>query len=145
MIAGGRQAAAAFSTKGASNGTNARRHAARDMFLPTPVNHRTHASSMLTDAQRKHLRRLGHDRNPIVLIGNNGLGPNLIAEMDRALTDHELVKVRARVGDRNLRDDLLAELATATRSELVQRIGHVALYYRPDPEQPRILLPDGSD
>jgi RNA-binding protein len=97
---------------------------------------------MLSDAQRKHLRRLGHDRNPIVLVGNAGLGPNLVAEMDRALTDHELVKVRARVGDRDLRDELLAELAKATRSELVQRIGHVALYYRPHHEKPGILLPD---
>ncbi|MGI9245376.1 MAG: YhbY family RNA-binding protein, partial [Steroidobacteraceae bacterium] len=85
---------------------------------------------MLSDAQRKYLRRLGHDLNPVVLIGNNGLGPNLLAEMDRALSDHELVKVRARVGDRELRDQLLDELATTTRSELVQRIGHVALYYR---------------
>ena len=98
---------------------------------------------MLSDAQRKHLRRLGHDRQPIVLIGNAGLGPNLVAEMDRALNDHELVKVRARVGDRGLRDELLAELATATRSEIVQRIGHVALFYRAHPEQPQILLPDG--
>jgi RNA-binding protein len=77
-----------------------------------------------------------------VLIGNAGLGPNLIAEMDRALVDHELVKVRARVGDRDLRDQVLAELETATRSEIVQRIGHVALYYRPNPEKPKILLPD---
>ena len=97
---------------------------------------------MLSDTQRKHLRRLGHDRSPVVLIGNAGLGPNLVAEMERALTDHELVKVRARVGDRDLRDDLLAALATATGSELIQRIGHVALYYRPHPEKPRILLPD---
>jgi RNA-binding protein len=97
---------------------------------------------MLSDAQRKHLRRLGHDRQPVVLIGNAGLGPNLVAEMDQALTHHELVKVRARVGDRDLRDELLAELATLTKSELVQRIGHVALYYRPNPEQPKILLPD---
>lgn len=99
---------------------------------------------MLTDAQRKHLRRLGHDRNPVVLVGNSGLGPNLVAEMDRALVDHELVKVRARVGDRGLRDELLAELATATNSELVQRIGHVALYYRARPGKPTILLPDGN-
>jgi RNA-binding protein len=97
---------------------------------------------MLSDAQRKHLRRLGHDRNPIVLIGNAGLGPNLVAEMNRALADHELVKVRARVGDRELRDALLAELATATGSELVQRIGHVALFYRARPDEPGILLPD---
>ncbi len=97
---------------------------------------------MLSDTQRKHLRRLGHDRSPIVLIGNAGLGPNLVSEMERALVDHELVKVRARVGDRDLRDELLAGLATATGSELIQRIGHVALYYRPHPEKPRILLPD---
>ncbi len=103
-----------------------------------------HPEDMLTDAQRKHLRRLGHDRNPVVLVGNSGLGPNLVAEMDRALVDHELVKVRARVGDRGVRDELLAELATATKSELVQRIGHVALYYRARPGKPTILLPDGN-
>ena len=71
-----------------------------------------------------------------------GLGPNLVAEMERALTDHELVKVRARVGDRGLRDELLAQLAAATRSEMVQRIGHVALYYRRHPDTPQVLLPD---
>jgi RNA-binding protein len=97
---------------------------------------------MLSDVQRKYLRRLGHDRNPIVLIGNPGLSPNLIAEMDRALTDHELVKVRARVGDRDLRDEMLAELATATRAEMIQRIGHVALFYRRHPTKPEIMLPD---
>ena len=95
----------------------------------------------LTEPQRKHLRRLGHDRNPIVLIGQGGLGPNVVAEMDRALTDHELVKVRARVGDRQERDRILDGLAEATRSELVQRIGHVALYYRRNPDRPGILLP----
>ena len=97
---------------------------------------------MLSDAQRKYLRRLGHDRKPVVLIGNPGMSPNLIAEMDRALTDHELVKVRARVGDRDLRDEMLAELATATRAEVIQRIGHVALYYRRHPTKPEIMLPD---
>lgn len=96
----------------------------------------------LSDAQRKHLRRIGHDRQPIVLIGQGGLGPNVISEMDRALGDHELVKVRARVGDRDERDRLLAELAAATGSELVQQIGHVGLFYRPHPQQPRLLLPD---
>jgi len=96
----------------------------------------------LTEPQRKHLRRLGHDRSPIVLVGQAGIGPNLIAELDRALTDHELVKVRARVGDRGTRDSILAELESATRSELVQRIGHTAIYYRRNPDKPGILLPD---
>ena len=97
---------------------------------------------MLSDAQRKYLRRLGHDLNPVVLIGASGLGPNLVAEMDGALAHHELVKVRARVGDRTARDGLLAELAASTRSEIVQRIGHVALFYRANLEKSKILLPD---
>jgi RNA-binding protein len=96
---------------------------------------------MLTDAQRKHLRRLGHDRNPVVLVGQGGISPNLVAELDRALNDHELVKVRARVGDRKLRDEILDELARATHAELVQRIGHVALFYRARKDEPGILLP----
>jgi RNA-binding protein len=96
----------------------------------------------LSEAQRKHLRRLGHDRKPIVLVGQAGLSANLSAELDRALRDHELVKVRARVGDREERDRILAELSAATGSELVQRIGHVALFYRRNPDEPGILLPD---
>jgi RNA-binding protein len=95
----------------------------------------------LNEPQRKFLRRLGHDRNPVVLVGQGGLSPNLIAELDRALRDHELVKVRARVGDRAERDAILDELASSTQSELVQRIGHVALYYRRNPDKPGILLP----
>jgi RNA-binding protein len=96
---------------------------------------------MLTDAQRKYLRRLGHDRNPVVLVGQAGISPNVVTELDRALKDHELVKVRARVGDRKVRDQVLDELGAATGAELVQRIGHVALYYRSNPDKPGILLP----
>jgi RNA-binding protein len=95
----------------------------------------------LTEPQRKYLRRLGHDRDPVVLVGQGGISPNLVAELDRALRDHELVKVRARVGDRETRDAILTELAASTRSEIVQRIGHVALYYRRNPDEPGILLP----
>lgn len=97
---------------------------------------------MLSDTQRKYLRRLGHELKPVVLIGNSGLGPNLVAEMDGALAHHELVKVRARMGDRKARDGLLDELAASTQSEIVQRIGHVALFYRANLEQTKILLPD---
>jgi RNA-binding protein len=95
----------------------------------------------LTEAQKKYLRRLGHERKPIVLAGKEGLRAGLVAELDRALTDHELVKIRARVGDRGERDSLLDELARATHAELVQRIGHVGLFYRANPEKPGILLP----
>ncbi len=96
----------------------------------------------LSDAQLKHLRRLGHDRNPVVLVGQGGLSPNLVAELDRALRDHELVKIRARVGDRDERDRIITELASSTGSELVQRIGHTALLYRRNPDEPGLMLPD---
>jgi RNA-binding protein len=95
----------------------------------------------LNTAQRTHLRRLGHAIEPVVLVGQNGISPNLIAEFERALNDHELVKVRARVGDREMRDEILDELAKAASAEIIQRIGHVALYYRRNPEKPGILLP----
>jgi RNA-binding protein len=96
----------------------------------------------LTDRQKKHLRRLGHALHPIVLIGQRGLTENVTAEFGRALADHELVKVRARVGDREARDLMLAELARASGSELVHRIGNVGLFYRQNNKLKRILLPD---
>lgn len=96
----------------------------------------------LTDRQKKHLRRLGHPLHPIVLIGQRGLTESVAAELGRALADHELVKVRARVGDREARDALLQELARASASELVYRIGNVGLLYKQNNKLNKILLPD---
>jgi RNA-binding protein len=96
----------------------------------------------LTEKQKKHLRRLAHPMNPIVMLGNAGLTDAVVAELDRALTDHELVKVSARVGDRDARNEALATLANRTTSELVQRIGHVGVFYRRPKELAKILLPD---
>src|SRR5262245_62173245 len=96
----------------------------------------------LNEAQRKHLRRLGHDLKPIVLIGQSGLSPNVVAEMERALEDHELVKVKARVGDRDARAEIFTTLETQTRADLVQRIGNVGLFFRRNEREPEILLPD---
>jgi RNA-binding protein len=96
----------------------------------------------LTEKQKKHLRRLAHALNPIVMLGNAGLTPGVVKELDRALTDHELVKVSARVGERSVRDAALDDLAKETSSELVQRIGNVGVFYRRSAELPKILLPD---
>ncbi len=96
----------------------------------------------LTEKQKKHLRRLAHPMNPVVMLGNAGLTDAVVAELDRALTDHELVKVSARVGGRESRDAALDEMAGRTASELVQRIGHVGVFYRRRAEMPKILIPD---
>ncbi|HEY2683535.1 MAG TPA: ribosome assembly RNA-binding protein YhbY [Steroidobacteraceae bacterium] len=96
----------------------------------------------LSEKQKKHLRRLAHPLNPIVMLGNAGLTDGVVNELERALTDHELVKVQARVGERDARNQVLEELAVRTASTLVQRIGHVGVFYRPRKELPKILLPD---
>ncbi|MEI6459477.1 MAG: ribosome assembly RNA-binding protein YhbY [Pseudomonadota bacterium] len=96
----------------------------------------------LSERQKKYLRRLGHALHPVVALGNNGLTDAVVTEMDRALTDHELIKVRARVGERDDRNATLDLLAQRTRSELVQRIGNVGVFYRRNAKLSRLILPD---
>jgi len=96
----------------------------------------------LSEKQKKHLRRLAHPMSPIVMLGNAGLTDAVVAELDRALTDHELVKISARVGERDARNAALAALASRTSAELVQRVGHVGVFYRRRSELPKILIPD---
>lgn len=96
----------------------------------------------LTERQRKHLRRLAHVLGPVVLIGTAGASDAVAAELDRALTAHELVKVSARIGDRQRRAQALAALAARTASELVQCIGNVGVYYRRGPGLPKVVVPD---
>jgi RNA-binding protein len=95
----------------------------------------------LSEKQRKYLRGLAHGRDPIVMVGQSGLSPAIVSELDTALGAHELVKVRARVGDREIRDAALEQLAAQTSSALIQRIGNVGVFYRAHQEKPRIVLP----
>jgi len=96
----------------------------------------------LSEKQKKHLRRLAHPLQPIVMLGNAGLTDGVVNELDRALNDHELVKVSARVGDRDARNAALATLASRTAAHLVQRVGHVGVFYRRGKAVAKILIPD---
>jgi RNA-binding protein len=96
----------------------------------------------LSEKQRRHLRGLAHALRPVVMIGHSGLTEAVIAEASRALQAHELVKIRVRAAARADRDQLLAALAERTASSLVHRIGHVAVFYRPNPQLRKILIPD---
>jgi RNA-binding protein len=96
----------------------------------------------LTEKQKKHLRRLAHPLHPIVMLGNAGLTDGVVNELERALNDHELVKVTARVGERATRNATLASLAQRTASEIVQRVGHVGVFYRRNATLAKIILPD---
>jgi len=94
----------------------------------------------LTEKQKKHLRRIGHTLEPVLLTGGAGMTPGLLAELDTTLAHHELVKVRVRAGDRATRDAMIESMCEASGAELVQRIGHVALLWRANPERRRIPL-----
>jgi RNA-binding protein len=96
---------------------------------------------MLTGKQRRHLRALAHELRPIVQVGKDGLDEGLVAAVDRALTDHELVKVKVGENAGASRDEVAGELAARTKSEVAQIIGNIVLLYRADPDEPVIALP----
>jgi len=87
----------------------------------------------LDSTQRKQLLPRCNRLKPVVMVGNAGVTDAVIAELDRALLAHELVKVRVSSGDREERRMLMASLAQATGSDIVQSIGHVVVLYRPRP------------
>ena len=96
---------------------------------------------MLSEHQKKHLRGLGHQLKPVIMVGDAGLSDSLFDEYRRTLEHHELIKVKVRLGDRHERDALIAKLCEQSDAELVQRIGNVALVFRANPENSKILLP----
>ncbi|MGE3312152.1 MAG: YhbY family RNA-binding protein [Limisphaerales bacterium] len=85
------------------------------------------------------LKALGQLLNPMVHVGKGGLSESLIATVDRALGDHELIKVKFDAL-KEQKKVLAPELAERTGSRLVQRVGNVAVLYRehPDPERRKI-------
>lgn len=85
-------------------------------------------------ANRKRLRQIAHHLHPVVIVGDAGVSDAVITETDRALADHELIKVKINAGDREGRATLAAALADACRAEVVQRIGKVLVLYRHNPE-----------
>jgi RNA-binding protein len=88
----------------------------------------------LTNDQKKRLRNVAHKLNPIVTVGGNGLSENVQLEVDRALEDHELIKVKFAVGDRDLKRQLIKELVEIVEAQLIQEIGNIAVLFRPSDE-----------
>ena len=94
----------------------------------------------LTDQQKRHLRSLGHTLKPVVILGNAGLTENVLAEIDQALTYHELIKVRVNAADREARAALIEAICEQTKGQPVQSIGHILLLFRRNPKKPRVSL-----
>jgi len=94
----------------------------------------------LTEKQKRHLKALAHPLNPVIIVGGAGVTEALLKELDSTLEHHELIKVRVNAIDREARDQLIAALSEGSQSMLVQRIGHIAVLYRPA-KKPQLKLP----
>ncbi|MGE8361063.1 ribosome assembly RNA-binding protein YhbY [Pseudomonas sp.] len=88
----------------------------------------------LTQEQKKQYKSIGHHLKPVLIVADNGLTEGVLAELERALNDHELIKVQLRIIEREDRIAAIDELCKAGRAELVQIIGKMALIYRKNPK-----------
>ena len=90
----------------------------------------------LTPAQRRDLRARAHHLHPVVMIGEAGLTPAVLHEIDVALKSHELIKIRVLGDDRARRGALVGEIGSALDAAEIQSIGKMIVLYRPRPEEP---------
>lgn len=84
----------------------------------------------LTAKDKQALKAKAHKLRPIVFVGNNGLTDNVKNEIDRGLTDHELIKIRISGEDREIRREMFAEICQTVGAEAVQLIGGVGTVFR---------------
>lgn len=84
----------------------------------------------LDPARKKQFRTIGHQLHPIVMISERGASEGANLELERALEDHELIKVKLAVADPAARREIAAELCATHRAELVQAVGKIILIFR---------------
>ncbi len=96
---------------------------------------------MLTGKQRRHLRSIGHDLEPVVQVGKNGLTDAVVAAVESAIAEHELVKVRIGTECPDDRSEVAARLGPAVKGEVAQLLGRTVLLYRKRPKDSKIQLP----
>jgi RNA-binding protein len=96
----------------------------------------------LTSKDRKKLKSLAHGLNPYVHAGKEGITDQLVAEVVRALNDHELIKVKISALDRDEFRSLAGEISERSGSALVDTVGRMAILFREsdNPERQGNLL-----
>jgi RNA-binding protein len=95
----------------------------------------------LKGSQRKYLRSLAHHLKPVVMVGRNGVSPQLIKSVDTALNDHELIKVKF-LEFKEDKKEISVQIGQSTKSEVVGIIGNIAIFYRQhqEPELRKIII-----
>ena len=95
----------------------------------------------LTGKQRRFLRAQAHHLSAVVMVGQKGVTPDVVAHLDGELTIHELLKVKVLSEAPESAKESAAALATATGATVAQVIGRTAVLYRESPDDKRIVLP----
>jgi putative YhbY family RNA-binding protein len=90
---------------------------------------------ILSARERANLKARAHALEPVVQVGHAGVTGEVVAEAERALSAHELIKVRIGGADRDDRETLGNELAAATNAAVVHRVGKVLILWRPRPDE----------
>lgn len=80
--------------------------------------------------EKKQFQTIGHHLSPIVIIAKNGLSDGVISEVDRALLDHELIKIKLAISDIEERKQVLDKLTQVASCEVIQYMGKIALIYK---------------
>lgn len=95
----------------------------------------------LQGPELRKLKSMAQLLEPVVTIGKNGLSEELISEMEKELNRRELIKVKFSAF-KEQKKEMALDLAGRTKSHLVMRVGHVAVFFRrnPDPEKHVINL-----
>ena len=89
--------------------------------------------------QKQHLRSLAHHLKPVVQIGKHGLSDAFVAQVSRALDDHELIKVKFQ-NFKDEKDALTAELLEKTQSEFIGALGNILILYRQQKDKEKRLI-----
>lgn len=94
----------------------------------------------MIEKQKRHLRALAHKLKPVVLTGSAGMTDGVLNEVEIAIAHHELIKVRINAMDKESREKMIKTITNTCKCELVQSIGHIAVFYRAA-KNPVIQLP----
>jgi RNA-binding protein len=92
-------------------------------------------ASTLTPRERTHLKARAHALEPVVHVGHSGVTSRLLAEVERALAAHELIKVKIGTDDRAERKAIGDEIGARTDAAVVHRVGKVIILWRPRPTE----------
>lgn len=96
---------------------------------------------MLNPERIRSLRARAHSLKPVILIGQHGVTDAVMAELSRALDAHELIKIRFRGAERELRAAEIERICTTMQADFVSSIGGTAVLYRENPSVPSTPAP----